>query len=141
MAPWKALLLACLLLTSDHEHKEQIATLAKTPVEAVFNGFDDVRCFVVFTQQYDDDSLLFLKYLSQHNNFSFVTDFGGQRGDCPGLLMIGKQARTVFTIFFRHMHRISTKPSDADSTQTLTKKYTPLLLVSFALFIIQLLLT
>ncbi len=139
MAPWKALLAACLLLTSDHEHKEQIATLARTAAEAVFNGFDGVQCFAVFTQQYDVDSLLFLKYLSQHNNFSFVMDFGGQRGDCPGLIMIGKQAPTVFTIFQNYLK--FSRTSVSDSRQTLTKKYTPVLLVSFVLFIIQRLLT
>ncbi|GLH05887.1 Protein of unknown function [Gryllus bimaculatus] len=129
MASWKALLAACLLLTTDEEHKDRIERLATTVVEAVFNAYD-VQCFPVLTQEYDEVSLLLLKYLSQHTRFSFVMEFGGRRGDCPGYMIIGRNPQAIFEIWNTYFQLlISSKSLFGNKTRKLSKKYVPFLMV------------
>ncbi|GLH05888.1 Protein of unknown function [Gryllus bimaculatus] len=130
MASWKALLAACLLLTTDEEHKDRIERLATTVVEAVFNAYD-VQCFPVLTQEYDEVSLLLLKYLSQHTRFSFVMEFGGRRGDCPGYMIIGRNPQAIFEIWNTYFQLlISSKSLFGNKTRKLSKKYVPFLMVA-----------
>ncbi|GLH05889.1 uncharacterized protein GBIM_11445 [Gryllus bimaculatus] len=128
MPSWKTLLAASLRLTI-YKDMEQVATFARTSVEAVFNAYDDIQCFAVFTRTNSDDTLLFLKYISQQIHFSFVMESGGRRGDCPGLMMIGKSWKSIVAIW--HIRRLETLLTSSvdDRTQTLTKKYIPLLAV------------
>ncbi|GLH05891.1 Glutamate receptor 3.1 [Gryllus bimaculatus] len=122
-------LLAASLRLTIYKDMEQVATFARTSVEAVFNAYDDIQCFAVFTRTNSDDTLLFLKYISQQIHFSFVMESGGRRGDCPGLMMIGKSWKSIVAIW--HIRRLETLLTSSvdDRTQTLTKKYIPLLAV------------